>query len=253
VEDSAGFHGGAYLKKITVVIPAFNEQSRIQPTLRDIAVFMRKYPDLIREVIVVDDASKDQTSESVISMVDELPVRLISHAKNGGKWWAIRTGMENAKTDAVLLLDADNSVNIWQLERLQSVVLQNILDSRVSVFSTRFWKNSKVEGKSLKRTVISHGYRLFVKFMYWYATGRKDVNDMQCPWKLIFKSTLLDMMRVERWSGDIELACCIQGKITNMPVHFIHMQGGTIKNSTIFSMFFETIRVARRFRKMRNE
>jgi glycosyltransferase involved in cell wall biosynthesis len=212
---------------------------------------MRKYPDLIEEVIVVDDASKDQTSESVISMVDELPVRLISHAKNGGKWWAIRTGMENAKTDAVLLLDADNSANIWQLEKL--VNLQNILDSRVSVFSTRFWKNSKVEGKSLKRTVISHGYRLFVKFMYWYATGRKDVNDMQCPWKLIFKSTLLDMMRVERWSGDIELACCIQGKITNMPVHFIHMQGGTIKNSTIFSMFFETIRVARRFRKMRNE
>jgi dolichyl-phosphate beta-glucosyltransferase len=251
VEDSADFHGGAYLKKITVVIPAFNEQSRIQPTLRDIAVFMRKYPDLIEEVIVVDDASKDQTSESVISMVDELPVRLISHAKNGGKWWAIRTGMENAKTDAVLLLDADNSANIWQLEKL--VNLQNILDSRVSVFSTRFWKNSKVEGKSLKRTVISHGYRLFVKFMYWYATGRKDVNDMQCPWKLIFKSTLLDMMRVERWSGDIELACCIQGKITNMPVHFIHMQGGTIKNSTIFSMFFETIRVARRFRKMRNE
>ena len=251
MEDSAGFHGGAYLKKITVVIPAFNEQSRIQPTLRDIAVFMRKYPDLIEEVIVVDDASKDQTSESVISMVDELPVRLISHAKNGGKWWAIRTGMENAKTDAVLLLDADNSANIWQLEKL--VNLQNILDSRVSVFSTRFWKNSKVEGKSLKRTVISHGYRLFVKFMYWYATGRKDVNDMQCPWKLIFKSTLLDMMRVERWSGDIELACCIQGKITNMPVHFIHMQGGTIKNSTIFSMFFETIRVARRFRKMRNE
>ena len=247
MEDSSGFCGDAYM--ITVVIPAYNEQDRIQPTLRDIAVFMRKYKDMINEVIVVDDASKDQTSESVMSMVDELPVRLISHAKNSGKWRAIRTGMDAAKTDAVLLLDADNSASIWQLERVKE--LQDVLDSRISIFGNRFSKDLKVEGKSLKRTLMSQGYRKFVKIMYWYAVGRRDVVDMQCPWKLIHKSNILDVMIVERWSGDIELACCIQGTIENLPVYFVHTAGGSVRNSTIFNMFSETIRVARRFRKMR--
>jgi glycosyltransferase involved in cell wall biosynthesis len=238
---------------ITVIVPCHNERWRVQPLLRDIAIFMRKYPGLIDEVICVDDCSVDQTAETIISMIDELPVRLVSMPRNGGKWKSIRVGMGYAKTDAVLLLDADNSVSICELERIGIANVRRYVAERVSLFGSRFMKGSKVDGKGLLRTIVSVGYRFFVRFAYNYASGKAYVDDMQCPMKLVYKSNIIEMLQVDRWAGDMELACCIQGEIRNVPVFFIHAKGGSVKISTVFEMFFETIRVARRFRKWKSE
>lgn len=238
--------------ELTICMPCYNESKRIPATLREIAVFMRKYPGLVREVVVADDGSKDNSIEMIMSMMNELPVRVEILPRNKGKWAAVRTAIAAAKTDAIVLLDADGSASIWELERMGVERVKEAIRGKKIIFGSRFMHGAKVEGKNAIRTVISYGYRVFVRCMYWWATGKRDVDDMQCPLKLIYKSTMLECMEVERFAGDIELACMVQGEITNVPVLFFHKAGGSVKAGTIIEMFMETVNVARRFRRFRN-
>ena len=81
---------------LSIVIPAYNEAERLPATLREVVDFLR---DERRdaEVIVVDDGSKDHTSDVARSFASEAPaVRLIRLPQNRGKGYAVRTGVVNA-------------------------------------------------------------------------------------------------------------------------------------------------------------
>jgi len=239
---------------LTVVIPAYNEKLRIYPTLREVEVFHRKYPNVVKKVVVVDDGSKDNTVEVALRATANMDAEIIALKENSGKWAAIHAGIAFAKTDALLILDADGSAQISELRKMSPAYLKEIRKERVCVFGSRFSKGSSVEGKSLVRGVISQGYRAYVLLMYWFATKRTDVNDMQCPWKLVWKSQIHgEWLEENRFCGDLELACSIKGRIENYPVQFIHMAGSKIKTETIWEMFKGTWRVAKRFRKIETE
>lgn len=226
---------------ISVVIPAYNEGKRIVRTISDIVSFWREYPHLVKEVIVVDDGSIDDTVEQVYASKRDAPVRVIRCAENGGKWNAIRMGMADAKSDSILILDADNSASIWELERFDKGVAWYV-QNRVPVFGSRFLEQSDVLGKSAVRTVISRGYRWFVRTCYRIATGKSDVDDMQCPFKLVFTEQFeLNALQERGFCGDVELAAAITEKVYNHPVQFVHHEGGSIKVSTMVRMALETV------------
>ena len=234
---------------ITVVVPAYNEAERILPMLIEIEEFIKERKwFFIKTVIVVDDGSRDATVERAMSRSTRLPLRVERLVKNTGKWAAIRRGIELADTDAVLILDADGSASIYELDGNR---IDQSFELRRAVFGTRFDSKSKVEGKSGFRSFISWGYRVYVHFWYFFATGRYGPQDFQCPWKLIYKSRLKSLPVVDRFSGDIDLACRIRGPIISMPVHFIHKGGSKVKTATIWDMAVETAKVGwnNRFRK----
>jgi hypothetical protein len=104
-------------------------------------------------------------------------------------------------------------------------------------------KGSHVVGKSWFRTLISQGYRWYVLILYMIAKRETDVDDMQCPMKIIKRSCIVEDLEVDRWSGDIELALKLKGRIVSMPVEFEHKRGGTVKVTTIFEMAWETATV----------
>ncbi|MBI4744412.1 MAG: glycosyltransferase family 2 protein [Actinobacteria bacterium] len=86
-------------EKIAVIIPALNEEERIESVL-DIVTNL----SLIDEVIVVDDGSIDNTSE----IVKKNPrVKLISHSENKGKGGAIATGINSTNAEILVFIDAD--------------------------------------------------------------------------------------------------------------------------------------------------
>jgi glycosyltransferase involved in cell wall biosynthesis len=249
-------------------MPCYNERDRAPSTLDGIRVFINQYPGIVKEVICVDDGSTDSTVEELMKFSNKLPLRVERLERNRGKWAAIHHGIMCARTDAVLLLDADGAANIFELEKLS---LSKIFKNREAVFGSRFMEGSNVEGKSLLRKVISHSYRAYVRFWFCYASGRKkrSIDDMQCPFKLIFKSHLnrkmivheekdlinpkrydIDLWNVEKWSGDIELACCLQNTIVNHPVDFTHVRGSKLPVTATFMMAKETAIVARRFRRL---
>ena len=86
----------ALVPDLSIVIPAYNEEQRLERTVRDAVAYFRADGRAF-ELIVVDDGSRDHTSALVRRLSDELPeVRLIRLAANHGKGYAVRTGVVNA-------------------------------------------------------------------------------------------------------------------------------------------------------------
>jgi len=102
--------------RISVVIPAYNEEWRILPTVGAIATHMcaRGEP---WELIVADDGSTDTTGELLTDL--RLPnMRVLIADRNRGKGSAVRRGVPAAQGDYVLFADADQSTPVEQFDRL---------------------------------------------------------------------------------------------------------------------------------------
>ncbi|MBL8868972.1 MAG: glycosyltransferase family 2 protein [Planctomycetaceae bacterium] len=90
--------------ELTIIVPAYNEARTISTVLD--ALLKLDCP--IREILVVDDGSKDDTRNIVTTISEQnAKVRLISHNKNGGKTAAIRTGLKEAQGEIIIIQDAD--------------------------------------------------------------------------------------------------------------------------------------------------
>ncbi|MGE5140943.1 MAG: dolichyl-phosphate beta-glucosyltransferase [Rudaea sp.] len=102
---------------LSVVIPAFNEETRLPLTLRRVQDYLtaQSYPS---ELVVVDDGSSDRTAEVVGEFAAQNKnVRLI-RGEHRGKGYAVRTGMLAAHGHVILFSDADLSTPIEQIESL---------------------------------------------------------------------------------------------------------------------------------------
>src|SRR6478735_4618420 len=87
---------------LTVVIPAFNEAASIGTVLERV---LAQRP--VQEVVVVDDASRDKTWEVLQPFASNPRVKLLRHEVNQGKGAALRTGFQQARSDFVIVQDAD--------------------------------------------------------------------------------------------------------------------------------------------------
>ena len=92
------------MKRLSIVIPAYNEERFIGTLLERIRAVDLTPHGLEKEIIVVDDCSKDGTVDAVRRFPD---VVLCRHERNGGKGRAVRTGIERATGDYLLIQDAD--------------------------------------------------------------------------------------------------------------------------------------------------
>ncbi len=116
--------------KLTVVVPVYNEVANIREILKRI-----KATRLPTEIVVVDDGSTDG-SRSLLAKVDgKQGVRVILHEKNMGKGAAVRTGIEAARGDVVLIQDADLEYNPRDYPALLKPLRDGIADV---VYGSRF-------------------------------------------------------------------------------------------------------------------
>jgi len=104
---------------LSVVIPAFDEERRLPPTLRTTLLYLAGQP-YSSEVIVVDDGSADSTVQLVEAIsIENSMVRLVRHfdGRNHGKGATVQRGMLESRGAYRLFMDADNSTTIDHLER----------------------------------------------------------------------------------------------------------------------------------------
>ena len=240
---------------ISLIIPCYNEAERIQSSLTEVEEFSQKNPGLVDDVVIVDDCSYDNTLERISFFSKKLPLQIHSLKVNSGKWAAIRKGIYHAKNDVVLLLDADFSASVFELEefgvdRLKFVKGSSVRGSSLAVFGSRFMDGAKVDGKSPYRTVVSKVYRRFVKFCYYLVMGDdgKFIDDFQCPFKLFNRKAIMGKMFTDRFAGDLELSCRLCADIVSIPVDFVHKRSSNVKVGTVFDMFFDSIRIVRKLR-----
>lgn len=100
--------------KVSLIIPAYNEATRIvEPLINAIAYMEKNYDDF--EIIVVDDGSSDDTIE-VVQKIDAC-IKIVPLGKNQGKGAAVRNGMLSATGDMRIFTDADFSTPIEEVEK----------------------------------------------------------------------------------------------------------------------------------------
>ena len=117
--------------RLSIVIPAFNEQDTILTVIERVRAVA-----LDKEILIVDDASTDRTSERLASLPPLPDVRVVRHDKNQGKGAALRTGIQAATGDVVIIQDADLSTTRVSTSRL----LKPIVDGKADVvYGSRFW------------------------------------------------------------------------------------------------------------------
>ena len=103
--------------RLSVVIPAYNEELRISQTIRDVVAYLDSQ-EYGWEIVVADDGSADATARLVREAAGQDERVQVLSLPHGGKGWAVRNGMLAALGEFRLLCDADLSVPIAQVERL---------------------------------------------------------------------------------------------------------------------------------------
>ncbi|MCG3125659.1 MAG: Undecaprenyl-phosphate mannosyltransferase [Phycisphaerae bacterium] len=120
---------------LSVVIPVYNEKDTLFEIIRRV---LNAPVDLEREIVLVDDCSRDGTQELYPLLDAKFPgarIRVIKHAVNQGKGAALRTGYQQAHGDIVLVQDADLEYDPSDYPKL----LKPILDGRADVvYGSRF-------------------------------------------------------------------------------------------------------------------
>ena len=97
------------LNKLSIVIPAYNEGRTIHRILDKVQAVELPH-NIEKEVIIVNDCSKDDTEEAIhryMANNPALPIRYLKHEVNKGKGAALHTGIEHASGEYLIIQDAD--------------------------------------------------------------------------------------------------------------------------------------------------
>jgi polyisoprenyl-phosphate glycosyltransferase len=138
---------------ITVMVPAYNEEKNIAKTLQNIAGVLQKMSPHW-DIVVVDDGSRDNTSQVIQTLVDTCHVTLVRFSRNFGKENAISAGLEYTKGDLVICMDADGQ----HASELMLTMLEKWREGYDMVYAVR---QDREEESSFKLW----GSRLFYRMM----------------------------------------------------------------------------------------
>jgi dolichyl-phosphate beta-glucosyltransferase len=213
--------------ELSIIIPAYNEGSRIVPTVREIVSYCREARRSF-EVILVDDGSRDNTSSVGRQLCQELPeLRLIRLAANHGKGYAVRTGMLNALGQNLLFADADGATPFSEIERLELALAGG---AEVVVGSRAVREEGTRVNAKLYRHFVGRTFHMLVE---WLADS--GVKDTQCGFKLFRSSAaqeLFSRMRMNGFSFDVEVLLMArkQGyKVAEVPINWSHQPGSKVR------------------------
>ena len=119
------------MKRLSIVIPAYNEERFIGTLLERIKAVDLRPLEFEKEIIVVDDSSKDRTAETARRFSD---VTVYRHERNTGKGGAVRTGIARATGDFVMIQDADLEYDpgdyVQMVEALRAGATEAVYGSR---------------------------------------------------------------------------------------------------------------------------
>src|SRR6266513_1090876 len=216
------------LPAFSVVIPAFNEASRIGETLRLTLDYLRNVsPE--SELIVVNDGSTDATSLIAREVLEtaKTETRLLENFPNRGKGAAVRSGLLAAQKPIALFFDADLSTPLGETPKLIEPIAHDEIDI---AFGSRAIDRSLIgQHQPWRREQAGRVFNLLVRL----ATGL-PFWDTQCGFKAFRLEAcrpILETARIEGFAFDVELLYLARRaglRMREVPVRWNHAEGSKV-------------------------
>jgi dolichyl-phosphate beta-glucosyltransferase len=212
------------------VVPAYNEERRLLPSLQRIDEYLSSRP-YASELVVVDDGSTDRTAELVqgfaASAPDRVQVRFAAHERNRGKGAAVRTGCLAARGRYVVFTDMDLAVPPQEVGR----ALERLAAGADVAVGTRLHPDGQ-DMRSSQPPLRRLAGRLFVVVRRLMAVP--EFHDTQCPLKGFSRQSaqrLFAAQRLSGWAFDVELLYLAKRwglRIEEVPVRWDHVAGSRL-------------------------
>ncbi|MBD3291526.1 MAG: glycosyltransferase [Armatimonadia bacterium] len=210
--------------ELSVVIPAYNEEDRLGPTLEAVTTYLDEQP-WPTELIVVDDGSTDATAELASDLLEEGPIpgRVLVNEQNRGKGYSVRRGMTESEGRLALFSDADLSTPIEHTADLRDAIeagadvavgSRALRDSDVKVRQPWARQTAGKMFSLVQRSILGSGIR-----------------DTQCGFKMFTREAVeavFPHQQLERWAFDAEIIMIAQRlglTVVEVPVRWLNAPG----------------------------
>jgi len=202
-------------KKLSIVIPVYNEKNTIEEIIHRVKS-VNLPVGLEKEIIVVDDGSKDGTREILKTISD---IRYIFHEKNLGKGGAVKTGFKLATGDILIVQDADLEYDPDDY----SVVIQPILSGETEATNGVRIENRLRESNRISVGILgwlgNHVITWTTNLLYW-----NNAKEYEGCYKAFTKNLIKKIeVKTNNFDYDNELICKILKhgyKIIDVPIHY---------------------------------
>jgi len=213
---------------LSIIMPAHNEERRLERSLRSAADFAADSGMGI-DVVVVDDGSSDRTVEIVNQLQREHAlIHLILHDRNRGKGMAVRTGVLASEAEFALFSDVDEAVPIGEATKLLDSAIAQEADVAIG---TRYHRGSLITKRQpWPRIAVSRAGNLLIR-----ALLLPGLRDTQCGFKLFRATTMRPVLERVTTSGfgfDLEVLAIARAwgrRIIEVPVTWAHGEGSTLR------------------------
>ncbi len=232
---------------LSIVIPAFNEESRLGDSVREILGYIKR-EKLDAELIIVDDGSRDKTCEVAKNSCAEFPeieTETIRYEENRGKGYAVKIGLQASSGSIALFSDADLSTPIDELPKLVEPIQNGENDV---TFGSRALDRSLIgTHQPWRREQGGKVFNLIVKTL----TGL-PFWDTQCGYKAFNMQKfrpLLDVMKIDRFGFDVEFLYVANYhglELREIPVRWNHFEGTKVSFFRDSRRMFDEVRQIRR-------
>lgn len=184
--------------RLSVVVPAFNEEKGIAATIRLLDGWLEERGGSY-EILVVDNASTDGTAERIQELADGERVRLLRNSTNRGKGHSMRRGMLEATGDLRLHCDADCAGSLPSLPHMLELIEENDV-----VVGSRLAEGARVGRRQpLRRRIAGRSFQQLCRLVL-----REPTTDLYCGFKLWRGEAAEDAYsrtRLEGWTFDAEV------------------------------------------------
>ncbi|MFE9998888.1 dolichyl-phosphate beta-glucosyltransferase [Streptomyces avermitilis] len=215
---------------LSVVVPAYNEEQRLGPTLDAIADHLRENENRWGEweLIVVDDGSTDGTRDVVAAAkARDTRVQLVTSPRNRGKGHALRLGVLASYGRRVLVTDADLAAPIDELEQLDKA----LTDGHAAAIGSRATAGATIERRQHRmRELLGRAGNLLIR-----RIAVPGIRDTQCGFKLFDGDRAREAFAASRlngWGIDVEVLQHFRRSgwpVAEVPVRWAHQSGSKVR------------------------
>jgi glycosyltransferase involved in cell wall biosynthesis len=212
--------------RISIIIPAYNEEERIIGRIQSLTRYFDKVIGEY-ELLVITDGCTDGTPKIVSEYANDNPkVRLFDFPERLGKGGAIIEGFKLVRGDIIAITDADNSVPPEEIFKL----VREAEDHDV-VIGSRYTRGSKLPVReTFLRYFLGRSFNALTKLMFWRL---RKVNDTQCGAKVLKRSVVKEILGdlfITGFAIDVNLiysAMRMGFKVKEVGITYTHVEHGS--------------------------